>query len=125
LEALSCFTGELYVGTLRGVLPSVTTHDSRRTTHVTLKAVVLLASVLFVVFAVSFVFSDRGLPELQHARTRVSELRTDIARLQAENARLRAEIESVKKSSYAIERIAREDLGMSKQGEVVYMLPKK
>jgi cell division protein FtsB len=31
----------------------------------------------------------------------------------------------VKKSSYAIERIAREDLGMSRKGEVVYMLPKK
>jgi cell division protein FtsB len=125
LEALSCFTGELYVGTLRAVLPSVTTHDSRRATQVTLKVVVLFASVLFVVFAISFVFSDRGLPELQHARTRVSDLHGDINELQAENARLRAEIESVKKSSYAIERIAREDLGMSKQGEVVYMLPKK
>jgi cell division protein FtsB len=78
-----------------------------------------------VVFAISFVFSDRGLPELQHARTRVADLRADIATLQSENARLRAEIESVKKSSYAIERIAREDLGMSRKGEVVYMLPKK
>ena len=125
LEALSYFTGELYVGTLRAVLPSVSTHDARRATQVTLRLVVLLASVLFVVFAISFVFSDRGLPELQHARTRVAELRADIARLENENARLRAEIESVKKSSYAIERIAREDLGMSKKGEVIYMLPKK
>ncbi|HEX7807075.1 MAG TPA: septum formation initiator family protein [Thermoanaerobaculia bacterium] len=86
---------------------------------------VLLAGVLFVVFAISFVFSDRGLPELQHARTRVAGLRADIAKTEAENARLRAEIESVKKSSYAVERIAREDLGMSRKGEVVYMLPKK
>ena len=107
------------------MLPSVSTHDARRATQVTLKVVILLASVLFVVFAISFVFSDRGLPELQHARTRVSGLRTNIQRLETENARLRAEIESVKKSSYAIERIAREDLGMSKKGEIVYMLPKK
>lgn len=105
--------------------PSVSIHDSRRTAHVTLKAVVLLASVLSVVFAVSFFFSDRGLPELQHARTRVTQLRKDIARLETENTRLRAEIDSVKKSSYAIERIAREDLGMSRKGEVVYMLPKR
>jgi cell division protein FtsB len=105
--------------------PSVSVHDSRRTTHVTLKAVVLLAGVLSVVFAVSFFFSDRGLPELQHARKRVAKLHTDIARLEAENTRLRAEIDSVKRSSYAIERIAREDLGMSRKGEVVYMLPKK
>ena len=107
------------------VLPSVTTHDARRATQVTLKAVVLLASVLFVVFAVSFIFSDRGLPELQHARTRVDRLRGEITRIETENARLRAEIESVKKSSYAVERIAREDLGMSKKGETVYMLPKR
>ena len=38
---------------------------------------------------------------------------------------LRAEIDSVRKSTYAVERIAREDLGMSKKGEVVYMLPRK
>lgn len=105
------------------VSSSVSTHESRRTTQVTLKAVVLLASVLCVVFAISFVFSDRGLPELQNARTRVAALHGDITHLEAENERLRAEIESVRKSSYAIERIAREDLGMSKQGETVYMLP--
>ena len=31
----------------------------------------------------------------------------------------------MKQSTYAVERIAREDLGMSKKGEVVYILPKK
>jgi cell division protein FtsB len=107
------------------MFPSVSVHESRRTTHVTLKAVVLLAGVLSVVFAISFLFSDRGLPELQHARTRVNTLRANIAKLDADNARLRAEIESVKKSSYAIERIAREDLGMSRKGEVIYMLPRR
>lgn len=106
------------------MLPSVTIHDSRRATQVTLKAVVLLASVVTVVFFISFMFSDRGLPELQHARTRVAALRADIAKLESENARLRAEIESVRRSSYAIERIAREDLGMARKGEVVYMLPR-
>ena len=107
------------------MLPSVSTHDARRATQVTLKFVGLLSTVLTLVFFVSFVFSDRGLPELQHARTRVAELKADIARLETENTRLRAEIDSVKKSSYAIERIAREDLGMSKKGETVYMLAKK
>ncbi|HEX8152459.1 MAG TPA: septum formation initiator family protein, partial [Thermoanaerobaculia bacterium] len=67
----------------------------------------------------------RGIAELQHARQRVNQLQADITRLEAENARLRAEIESVKKSTYAVERIAREDLGMSKKGEVIYMLPRR
>ncbi len=90
----------------------------------TLKAFLLLAGVLSIVLGVSLLFSNRGIAELQHARKRVAELKADIARLQAENARLRNEIESVKKSTYAVERIAREDLGMSKKGEIVYMVPK-
>jgi cell division protein FtsB len=104
--------------------PSVSTHDPRRATQVTLKAVILLSGVLTVVFLISFFFSDRGIAELQHARQRVDGLHADIARLNSENARLRSEIESVKKSTYAVERIAREDLGMSKKGEVIYMLPR-
>ena len=106
-------------------MASVSIHDARRTTHVTLKAVTLLSGVLTVVFLISFFFSDRGIAELQHARQRVAALHGDISRLEAENARLTAEIDSVKHSTYAVERIAREDLGMSKKGEVVYMLPRK
>lgn len=102
----------------------VSTHDSRRATQVTLKAVTLLSGVLTIVFLVSFFFSDRGIAELQHARRRVADLRSEISRLEAENARLHAEIESAKKSTWAVERIAREDLGMARRGEVIYMLPK-
>ena len=103
----------------------VSIHDSRRATQVTLKAVVLLSGVLTLVFLVSFFFSDRGIAELQHARLRVADLHTDITKLQAENARLRGEIDSAKHSTFAVEKIAREDLGLSKKGEVVYMLPAK
>jgi cell division protein FtsB len=103
----------------------VSTHDSRRATQVTLKAVTLLSGVLTLVFLVSFFFSDRGIAELQHARHRVNQLNTDIVRLKTENARLRGEIDSAKRSTWAVEKIAREDLGMSKKGEVVYMLPAK
>lgn len=106
-------------------MPAVSTHDSRRATQVTLRVVILLSGVLTFVFLISFFFSDRGIVELQQARVRVADLHSDIKRLEADNVRLRAEIDSVKKSSYTVERIAREDLGMSKKGEVVYMLPKK
>lgn len=91
----------------------------------TLKAVTLLSGVLTIVFLVSFFFSDRGIAELQHARHRVQQLRADITKLEADNSRLRGEIESAKKSTYAVEKIAREDLGMARKGEVVYMLPRK
>ena len=99
--------------------------DSRRATQVTLKAVTLLAGVLATLFVITFFFSDRGMNDLQRARKRVDGLQSDIKRLQVENVRLRSEIESVKKSTYAVERIAREELGMSKKGEILYMLPKE
>ena len=101
----------------------VSTHDSRRATQVTLKAVTLLSGVLTIVFLISFFFSDRGIAELQDARRRVAELESDIAQLERENVRLRGEIESAKSSTFAVEKIAREDLSMAKDGEVVYMLP--
>ena len=97
--------------------------DTRRAAQVTLKAVTLLSGVLTIVFLVSFFFSDRGIAELQDARRTVSELKSDIEKLETENARLRAEIESAKSSTFAVEKIAREDLSMSKEGEIVYMLP--
>jgi cell division protein FtsB len=104
--------------------PSVSTRDSRRATQVTFRAVMLVSGILMFVFVISFFFSDRGIAELQHARKRVAGLHTEIDQLQAENAHLKAEIDSVRKSTYAVERIAREDLSMSRKGEVVYMLPK-
>ena len=104
---------------------AVSARDPRRTTQVTLKAAIMLSGVMFVLVIFSLFFSRRPSSELQQSRQRVAALHADIARLQAENARLRADIDSVRQSTYAIERIAREDLGMSKTGEVVYMLPRK
>jgi cell division protein FtsB len=90
-----------------------------------LKAVVLLSGVLTFVFLISFFFGDRGMAELQQSRARVGRMHAEIEQLRTENARLRAEIESVKSSTYAVERIAREDLGMSRAGEIVYALPRR
>jgi len=106
-------------------VPAVSTHDSRRATQVTLRAVMLLSSVLTLIFLVSFFFSDRGIADLRQSRLRVEGLRADVQRLEAENLRLKNEIDSVRKSTFALERIAREDLSMSRPGELIYMLPKE
>ena len=90
-----------------------------------MKIVIMLSSVLTIVFLISFFFSEQGISELQRSRRQVQDLRNELIRLEAENKRLQAEIESLKKSTFAVERIAREDLSMSRPGEVVYMLPQK
>jgi cell division protein FtsB len=111
--------------TIETVQPSASINDSRRATKTTIKLVVLLSAVLTIVFCVSYFFSEQGISELQRSRRRVADLRSDITRLEQENRRLKAEIESLKKSTFAVERIAREDLGMSRPGETVYILPRK
>ena len=51
---------------------------------------------------------------------RLDGLRGEITTLEAENRRLRNEIRSLRGDLRAIERIAREDLGLVKPGETVY-----
>lgn len=103
---------------------AASTSETRRGAPRIVKAGMLVLSVFAGVAIVSF-FRHSGIGELQIARKRVAALHAGIARAEADNVRLRAEIESVKRSTFAVERIAREDLGMSRRGEIVYMLPKK
>ena len=85
----------------------------------------MVAGVLATVTIISIFFSGRATTDLQRSRHRVDALRADIQRVESENARLRREIESARQSTYSVEKIAREDLGMSRKGEVIYMLPAK
>ena len=96
--------------------------EPRAGPRVTLKAVILLSGVVSIVFLVSFLFSKGGIAELQKSRHRVAGLQADVDRLRHENQRLGGEIASLKRSTLAGERIAREDLGMSREGEIVYVL---
>ena len=84
----------------------------------------ILVALLILGGIASLFVTGRATSELQQSRKRVESLHAEIQQLQQENTRLRAEIDSVRKSTYAVERIAREDLGMSKRGEVIYLLPR-
>ncbi|MDE0332367.1 MAG: septum formation initiator family protein [Nitrospinae bacterium] len=59
-------------------------------------------------------------------KVRVSELKKEIAEIEAKNKELRSEIRSLRSDERAIEKIAREDLGLVKKGETVYeFIPSK
>jgi cell division protein FtsL len=104
--------------------PAVSTRAPRRAALAIRRVAVILVALLILGGIASLFVTGRATSELQQSRKRVESLQAEIQQLQQQNARLRADIDSVKKSTYAVERIAREDLGMSKRGEVIYLLPR-
>jgi cell division protein FtsB len=84
-----------------------------------------LSLALFLILAAStlnVLFGDRGLLELLKVRQEIESLDREIAMLRAQNQRLLQEIRSLKSSPLAVERLARENLGLVKPGEIVLLI---
>jgi cell division protein FtsB len=83
----------------------------------------LLASVLAIIaLVVGSLFGDRGILQLMAQRQRSLELAHEIEEIRAENLRLAAEIRALRTDPRAIERIAREQLGLARPGETVFLI---
>ena len=102
--------------------PAVSTRAPRRAASAIRRIAVIVVAVVAFGGIASLFFTGRATSELQQSRKRVESLNAEVQALENENVRLRAEIDSVKKSTYSVERVAREDLGMSRKGEVIYLL---
>ena len=66
----------------------------------------------------------RSILDLWQRDSIVEEAETRVAEAEVENARLREKYREVRQNSY-IEKVAREKLGMVKEGEVIVVLPNK
>lgn len=86
------------------------------------KAFVLGTVIALIALAVGSVFGDRGLLRLVEKRRQVESLRFEIEDLRAENAALVGEIASLRQSPRAIERLAREELGLARPDETVFLI---
>ena len=86
------------------------------------KAWVLGTVIALLALGVGSVFGDRGILNLVEKRRQVSELRLELDSLRAENAQLAAEVGELRKSPRAIERIAREQLGLARPDETVFLI---
>ncbi len=82
----------------------------------------LLVFALFISVGVRSVFGGRGVVEFWRLRTQALRLESDVAALHGELAREMAMVRALKGDAQTIERLARERLGMAKQGEVIYLL---
>jgi cell division protein FtsB len=75
-----------------------------------------------IALAVGSIFGDRGLLSLMEKRRQVESLRTEIEALRVDNARLVGEVADLKQSPRAIERLAREELGLARPDETVFLI---
>jgi cell division protein FtsB len=71
------------------------------------------------------VFDPHGALAVRRQRAKLAEVTAHVAQLTAQNDKLRKEIELLRTDEATIERIAREELGLVKPGEVVLRAPAK
>lgn len=65
---------------------------------------------------------EEGVIHVFRERSRLQDLGRSVATLREENRQLRGEIRALREDPRAVERVAREDLGLSRDGEIVFIL---
>lgn len=84
-------------------------------------------STLFVLLLLALVahvlFGQHGLLAMRRAQKEVGRLQQEIAQLNEENKKLAEEVQALKTDPKLIERIAREEMGLARQGELIFKLP--
>jgi cell division protein FtsB len=83
----------------------------------------VLALVAFLAFHV--VFGANGMVVYTNKRSEYKKLQAETERLDEENQHLTKDAEDLRTNPKAIEREAREQLGYTKKGEIIYLLPPK
>jgi cell division protein FtsB len=69
------------------------------------------------------VFGTHGFLAMRRTRNEIEKVQKEIDRLNKENRQLADEVKALKTDPRYIEKIAREDLGLAKDGEVIIKIP--
>jgi len=82
----------------------------------------ILALALFALF-VHDIFGPHGFIAMRRTQKEIEEIREQIGTIDTENESLTGQVNSLKTDPKAIERIAREEMGLARPGELIYKLP--
>lgn len=99
--------------------------DRRRGVSLRRKIVLVAVSLFFLVLLISSLFGKKGLIEIYRAQKSYESLRLEIKELEAQKARLQREIDDLKRDPQAVEKKAREELGLMKPEEKVIIKKKR
>jgi cell division protein FtsB len=69
------------------------------------------------------VFGAHGFIAMRRSQKEIEQIREQIGKLNDENKSLARQVNSLKTDPNAIERIAREEMGLARPGEIIYKLP--
>jgi cell division protein FtsB len=75
-----------------------------------------------IVLVVDALVGNRGLLETMRARRQYAQVAADLARKRRENEQLREDIRRLSEDPSAIESVAREQLGLMRDGEVLFVV---
>lgn len=84
-----------------------------------------LSLALFLILAASLLnalFGDRGFLEMLNARQLLLSLENEVDGIEVRNQLLLEEIRALKSSPLAVERLAREQLGLARPGEIILLI---
>jgi cell division protein FtsB len=86
------------------------------------KATTLFSVIAVIALVVGSLFGDRGILQLLRQRQRTEVLAREIEQLRDENRELADEIVALRRDPSSVERLAREQLGLARPGESVFVL---
>ena len=82
-----------------------------------------LLAVFVAVLFLHDVFGTHGFVAMHRKQQEIQKVKTDLDRLNKENSGLEQDVKNLKTDPHTIEKIAREELGQARPGEVIIKLP--
>lgn len=86
------------------------------------KAATLALGIALIALLVGSLFGDHGVFQLLSQQGRAEALARELEELRHENRRLAAEIRALQTDARAVERLAREQLGLTRPGETLFLI---
>ena len=82
-----------------------------------------LLGLLLLALLVHDIFGTHGYLAMRRTQQEIQKVRTNINQLNRENAQLEEEVKELKSDPHKIEKIARDELGLARPGEVILKVP--
>jgi cell division protein FtsL len=84
-----------------------------------------LLGLLLLVMAVHDIFGTHGFLAMRRTQNEIRKVKADLEQLGKENAALEQETKDLKSDPRLIEKIARDDLGLARPGEIIIRIPQE